>query len=86
MTTKEDLHILIDWLPEGTWDEVNRMLLEYLAESDEEEGDYFFLDAPEVEPTPAEIAVFEEYYADLKAGRVETIPHAEVVEYLMELP
>ena len=34
MTTKEDLHILIDRLPEGTWDEVNRMLLEYLAESD----------------------------------------------------
>ena len=85
MTTREDLHTLIDCLPEGKWAEVNRMLLECL----EEEGDavaYDPLEAPEVEPTPAEIADFEEYYAELREGRVKSIPHAEVVKYLKELP
>lgn len=84
MTTREDLHTLIDCLPEGKWAEANRMLLECL-----EEGDtvaYDPLEAPEVEPTPAEIADFEEYYAELREGRVKSIPHTEVVKYLKELP
>ena len=83
MTTRDDLHTLIDCLPEGKWAEVNRMLLECLEEGDEVAYDP--LEAPEVEPTPGEIADFEEYYAELREGRVKSIPHAEVVKYLREL-
>ena len=87
MTTREDLHTLIDCLPEGKWAEVNRMLLECLEEEDDEEDeDYFFLDAPVVEPTPAERAALDEFYAEVREGRAELIPHEEVVKYLRELP
>ena len=84
MTTREDLHILIELLPECKWEEVKGTLLECLKEGDAVMYDP--LEAPEVEPTPAEIAAIEEDKADLKAGRVKTIPHAEVVKYLLELP
>ncbi len=85
MTTREDLHTLIDCLPAGKWAEVNRMLLECLEEGDGEE-DCFFLDAPVVEPTPAERAALDEFYAEVREGRAELIPHEEVVKYLRELP
>lgn len=84
MTTREDLHILIELLPECKWEEVKGTLLECLKEEDAVMYDP--LEAPEVEPTPAEIADFEEYYAELRDGRVKSIPHAEVVKYLLELP
>ena len=86
-TTREDLHILVDLLPECAWDEAN-VLLQVCLEDAEGEDTVVYdpMDAPEVPPTPGEIAAIEEYYADLKAGRVKTIPHAEVVKYLLELP
>lgn len=84
MTTREDLHTLIDCLPEDKWEEVKGTLLECLKEDDAVMYDP--LEAPEVEPTPAEIAAIEEAYADLREGRVKSIPHAEVVKYLLELP
>ena len=83
-TTRDDLHILVELLPECAWDAVKGVMLEHLAEPDA--VNYDPMDAPEVEPTPAEVAAIEEYYADLKAGRIKTIPHAEVVKYLLELP
>ena len=86
MTTRDDLHNLVDQLPEFTWDEVNRMLLECLEEGEEDSVLYDPLDAPEVEPTAGEVADFEEYYAELREGRVKSIPHAEAVKYLRELP
>ena len=88
VTTREDLHTLIDCLPEGKWAEVNRLLLECLEEEDDEdeaEEDYFFLDAPVVEPTPAARAALDEFYAEVREGRAELIPHEEVEQYLAEL-
>ena len=85
-TTRENLHTLVDLLPECAWDEANVLLQECLEDA---EGETFVddpMNAPEVPPMPGEIAAIEEYYADLKAGRVKTIPHAEVVKYLLELP
>ena len=86
MTTREDLHTLIDCLPEGKWDEANRMLLEFLEEGEAESVLYDPLEAPEDEPTPEEIAAVEEAYAALRTGRAKLIPHEEVVKRLMELP
>lgn len=84
MTTREDLHILIELLPECKWEEVKGTLLECLKEGDAVMYDP--LEAPEVEPTPAEIAAIEEAYADLREGRAKLIPHEEVVKRLLELP
>ena len=84
MTTREDLHILIELLPECKWEEVKGTLLECLKEDDAVMYDP--LEAPEVEPTPAEIAAIEEAYAALRTGRAKLIPHEEVVKRLLELP
>ena len=84
MTTREDLHILIELLPESKWEEVKGTLLECLEEDDSVAYDP--LETPEVEPTPAEIAAIEEAYADLRTGRAKLIPHKEVVKRLLELP
>ena len=83
-TTREALHCLVDQLPDFTWDEVNLLLQEYATAS--ESGEYYIWDAPEVDPTPSEIADFEEYYAELREGKVKSIPHAEVVKDFEELP
>ena len=83
-TTREALHSLVDQLPEFTWDEVNLILQEYATES--ESGEYYIWDAPEVEASPSEIAAIEEFYAEVREGRAELIPHEEVVKYLQELP
>ena len=59
-TTKEDLHILIDLMPEGAWEEAKSILLGCLADA---EGDTVVqdpMDAPEGEPPAAEIATLEE--------------------------
>ena len=86
MTTREDLHNLVDQLPEFTWAEVNRMLLECLEEGDEDSVLYDPMAAPEVEPTAGEVAAVEEAYAVLRTGQVKLMPHGEVVKRLMELP
>ena len=86
MTTREDLHTLIDCLPEGKWAEANRMLLECLEEGDTESVLYDPLEAPEDDPTPAEIAAVEEAYAALRTGQAKLIPHEEVMKRLLELP
>ena len=84
MTTREDLHILIELLPECKWEEVKGTLLECLKEEDAVMYDP--LEAPEVEPTPAEISAVEEAYAALRTGRAKLIPHEEVMKRLLELP
>ena len=85
-TTREDLHILVDLLPEGAWDEANVLLLECLDDADDDMTPYDPLEAPEVPPTPAEIAAMEEAYAELREGKVKSIPHAEAMKYLKEMP
>jgi len=83
-TTREALHCLVDQLEECAWDEVSLILQEYVAKPDHTEC--YLWDAPEVPPTPSEIAAFEEYEAEVREGRVKLIPHEEVVKQLMELP
>ena len=83
-TTREALHSLVDQLPEFTWDEVNLILQEYATES--ESGEYYIWDAPVVDASPSEIAAIEEFYAEVREGRAELIPHEEVVKYFQELP
>ena len=85
-TTREDLHTLVDLLPECAWDEANVLLQECLEDA---EGETFVddpMNAPEVPPTPGEIVTIEEAYAALREGRAELIPHAEVMKRLGELP
>ena len=83
-TTREALHCLVDQLEECAWDEVSFILQEYVAKPDHTEC--YPWDAPEVDPTPGEIADFEEYYAELREGKIKPIPHAEVVKDFEELP
>ena len=83
-TTREALHGLVDQLEECAWDEVRFILQEYVAKPDHTEC--YPWDAPEVDPTPGEIAAIEEFYAEVREGRAELIPHDEVVKQLMELP
>ena len=59
-TTKEDLHILIDLMPEGAWEEAKSILLGCLADAAGDTVVHDPLEAPEVEPTPAEVAATEE--------------------------
>ena len=83
-TTREALHCLVDQLEECAWDEVSFILQEYVAKPDHTEC--YLWDAPEVDPTPGEIADFEEYYAELREGKVKSIPHEEVLKQLKDLP
>lgn len=76
-TTWEHLHILVELLPDCELEPVKGMLLQHLAEPDG--ARYDPLTAPVEAATPEEIAAIEEYEADRKAGRVETIPHEEVL-------
>lgn len=77
MDTREHLHILVELLPDCNLEPVKGMLLRHLAEPDA--ARYDPLTAPIEAATPEEIAAIAEYEADLKAGRVETIPHEEVL-------
>ena len=83
-TTRETLHGLVDQLEECAWEEGGLILQEYVAKPDHTE--ICLWDAPEVPPTPGEIADFEEYYAELQEGKVKSIPHAEVLKHLKDLP
>ena len=86
MTTQEDLHTLVDRLPECAWDEANVLLQICLEDAEGDTALYDPMDAPEVPPTPMEIIALEEAYAALREGRAELIPHKEVVRRLLELP
>ena len=85
-TTREDLHTLVDRLPECAWDEANVLLQICLEDAEGDTVVYDLMDAPEIPPTPGEIADFEEYYAELREGKVKSIPHAEAMKYLRGLP
>ena len=86
MTTQEDLHTLVDRLPECAWDEANVLLQICLEDAEGDTALYDLMDAPEVPPTPGEIAAMEEAYAEMREGKVKSIPHAEAMKYLRELP
>jgi hypothetical protein len=73
MTTREDLHRLVERLPEGTLEDARQSLAEYVAEGDAVLKS--FLTAPLVdEPeTEEERNAMAEAYEDLKAGRVVSL-------------
>ena len=59
-TTREDLHILIDLMPEGAWEEAKSILLGCLADAAGDTVVHNPTDAPEGEPAPAEVTAIEE--------------------------
>ena len=59
-TTKEDLHTLIDLMPEDAWEEAKSILLDCLADAAGDTVVHNPTDAPEGEPPPGEIAAREE--------------------------
>lgn len=59
-TTREDLHMLIDLMPEDAWEEAKSILLGCLAEAEGDTVVHNPTDAPEGEPTPGEIAAVDE--------------------------
>ena len=63
MTTKEDLHRLIDELPEART-ELVRLILDDLNGAADEDGE---------PPSPEELASLDRGLADIKAGRVKPL-------------
>ena len=61
MTTRKDLHELVDWLPEGAWNDAHQVMLECLKNHDRLRHTLYT--APEEYPTEEEIAAIEEAYA-----------------------
>ena len=59
-TTREDLHILIDLMPEDAWEEAKSILLGCLADAAGDTVVHDPMDTTEVEPTPAEVTAIEE--------------------------
>ena len=86
MTTLQDLHTLIDRLPECEWPAAQQSLLQHLAKHDPVLN--AFLNAPEDdEPeTEAERAAMEEAYADIESGKADWVSLAVVKQRLAELP
>ena len=77
MATQEDLHALVDWLPECAWEEANETMLAQLKKHDPVR--YAFFTAPEDdEPeTEKERAAVQEAY-DAVAGGERMIPDEEL--------
>lgn len=69
-TKKEELHELVDWLPEGLWEKAHKSLLSELKKADPVA--YALYTAPEddEEETEEERLAVEEAYADIAAGRI----------------
>ena len=86
MTALQDLHTLVDWLPECAREEAHQILLAHLKKHDPVA--YAFFTAPEDdEPeTEAERAAMAEVYADLRAGRGYWVSHEEVKKRHLDLP
>ncbi len=70
MATREDLHALVDWLPECVWEEANETMLAQLKKHDPVR--YALFTAPEDdEPlTEEEIAAIDEAYQAIERGEI----------------
>ncbi len=81
MTTRENLHKLVDLLPESEWEAARRVLEERLSKHDPVL--HAFLNAPEDdEPeTEEERAAVEEACEELRAG--EELSHEDVKKKLL---
>ena len=86
MTTKEELHELVDWLPEGIWEKAHKTLLRELKNADPVAYSLFTAPVDDEEETEEERAAIDEMLEDIRAGRAKLIPHEEVVRRLLESP
>ena len=86
MATKEELHELVDWLPEGLWEKAHKSLLSELKKADPVA--YALYTAPEddEEETEEERAALEEVYRDIREGKGYWVSFDEVVKKHQELP
>ena len=84
MTTREEIHELLDQLPESELEDLHRVVLERLAKHDPVL--HALLDAPEDdEPeTEEERIAVAEARADFESGN--WLPHEEVKRRLLESP
>ena len=78
MTALQDLHTLVDWLPECGREEAHQILLAHLKKHDPVA--YALFTAPEDdEPeTEAERAAMADVYAEIREGRGYWVSHEEV--------
>ena len=86
MVTREELHRVVDWLPDDMLAAGGQAFLDFLKQTDPVL--YALITAPEDdEPeTEEERAAVDEILDDIKTGRAELIPHEQVVKRLMESP
>jgi hypothetical protein len=86
MVTREELHNMIDFLPDSILEASGQAFLDFLKKEDPVL--FALLTAPEDdEPeTEEERAAVDEVLEDIRTGRAELIPHDEVVKRLMESP
>ena len=77
MTTRKDLHELVDWLPECVWEETRQYFLEHLKQH--EPMGYTLFTAPVEEPMEDEITAMEESYEDIRTGKGYWISHEEIM-------
>ena len=86
MVTREELHQIVDWLPDNMLEAGGQAFLDFLKKTDPVL--HALITAPEDdEPeTEEERAAVEEAYREIREGRAEFIPHEEVVKRHLELP
>ncbi len=86
MVTREELHNMIDFLPDSILEASGQAFLDFLKKEDPVL--FALLTAPEDdEPeTEEERAAVDEVLEDIRTGRAELISHDEVVKRLMESP
>ena len=80
LITRDDLHRLIDQLPESEWPEsfeaVEDQYVVHFPVS------YSLEDAPEVPPLPGEIRAMEELEEEIREGKSYLVSHEEVLKRL----
>lgn len=86
MTTLQDLHALVDWLPECDREEARQFLLAQLKKHDPVAHAFFTAPEDDEPETAAERVAMEEVYADLRAGRGYWVSHEEIKKRHLGLP
>ena len=66
MTVREDLHSLVEWLPECAWEDAQRTLLEHLKKHDPLA--YALYTAPEEDPEEDELEALAEAEEEMARG------------------
>ena len=86
MATKEELHQLVDWLPEDTWEKVHKSLLRELKKADPVAHSLYTAPVDDEEETEEERLSMEEVRREIQEGKECWISHEDVVKRHLELP